>query len=264
MEHGQQEVQPGIPLGRTWSKLPEDLSQSDELQRPYGNKKRLESHQEVQFTGGEGKQDKVESSHYSCYRRTADLDRAYSDSLRIKRRRPNQLSSGFRQFRKQQIIGQESPSFTIPGSFHENTRKQGKKQDHIQPEEERVRPIDPEAVRFGERSAEEPEAVVNNSRMSSPINKNNTPTQIDHNVVTHESNVKSDALWLQMSQFSEKTQKQFLAKNLEEGNSQLSKASVETNKILNLVFEEQHNRKRDRDCLDQEMKKINFYHNMKP
>ncbi|MBW0548955.1 hypothetical protein O181_088670, partial [Austropuccinia psidii MF-1] len=39
MEHGQQEVQPGIPLGRTWSKLPEDLSQRDGLQRPYGNHK---------------------------------------------------------------------------------------------------------------------------------------------------------------------------------------------------------------------------------
>ncbi|MBW0537922.1 hypothetical protein O181_077637 [Austropuccinia psidii MF-1] len=31
MEHGQQEVQPGIPLGRTWSKFPEDLSQRDRL-----------------------------------------------------------------------------------------------------------------------------------------------------------------------------------------------------------------------------------------
>ncbi|MBW0497471.1 hypothetical protein O181_037186 [Austropuccinia psidii MF-1] len=26
MEHGKQEVQPGIPLGRTWSMFPEDLS----------------------------------------------------------------------------------------------------------------------------------------------------------------------------------------------------------------------------------------------
>ncbi|MBW0515106.1 hypothetical protein O181_054821, partial [Austropuccinia psidii MF-1] len=37
MEHGQQEVQPGISLGRTWIKLPEDLSQRDRLQGPYGN-----------------------------------------------------------------------------------------------------------------------------------------------------------------------------------------------------------------------------------
>ncbi|MBW0503953.1 hypothetical protein O181_043668 [Austropuccinia psidii MF-1] len=44
MEHGQQEVQPRIPLGITWSKLPEDLSQRDRLQRPYGNQQRLESH----------------------------------------------------------------------------------------------------------------------------------------------------------------------------------------------------------------------------
>ncbi|MBW0582340.1 hypothetical protein O181_122055 [Austropuccinia psidii MF-1] len=45
MEHEQQEVKPGIPLGRTWRKLPEDLSQRDRLQKPYGNHKRLESHQ---------------------------------------------------------------------------------------------------------------------------------------------------------------------------------------------------------------------------
>ncbi|MBW0485170.1 hypothetical protein O181_024885 [Austropuccinia psidii MF-1] len=35
MEHGQQEIQPSIPLGRNWSKLPEDLSQRDRLQRHY-------------------------------------------------------------------------------------------------------------------------------------------------------------------------------------------------------------------------------------
>ncbi|MBW0517061.1 hypothetical protein O181_056776 [Austropuccinia psidii MF-1] len=114
MEHGQQEVQPGIPLVRTWSKLPEDLSQRDRLQRPYGNQQRLESHQEVQTPGGEGKQDKGESSHYPRYRRTTDPDRAYSHSFRLTRSRPNQLSSGFTSFRNQQISGQESPFFTIP------------------------------------------------------------------------------------------------------------------------------------------------------
>ncbi|MBW0551618.1 hypothetical protein O181_091333 [Austropuccinia psidii MF-1] len=45
MEHGQQEVQPSISLGRTWSKLPEDPSQKDRLQGPYGNHQRLESYQ---------------------------------------------------------------------------------------------------------------------------------------------------------------------------------------------------------------------------
>ncbi|MBW0517972.1 hypothetical protein O181_057687 [Austropuccinia psidii MF-1] len=58
MEHGQQEVQPSITLGRTWSKLQEDMSQRDILQRPYGNNQRMESHQEVQTPGGEGNQDK--------------------------------------------------------------------------------------------------------------------------------------------------------------------------------------------------------------
>ncbi|MBW0522219.1 hypothetical protein O181_061934 [Austropuccinia psidii MF-1] len=37
MEHGQQEVKPGIPLGRTSSKFQEDMSQRDKLQSPYGN-----------------------------------------------------------------------------------------------------------------------------------------------------------------------------------------------------------------------------------
>ncbi|MBW0572941.1 hypothetical protein O181_112656, partial [Austropuccinia psidii MF-1] len=35
MEHGKQEVQPSISLGRTWTKLPEDLSQRDRLQGPF-------------------------------------------------------------------------------------------------------------------------------------------------------------------------------------------------------------------------------------
>ncbi|MBW0497626.1 hypothetical protein O181_037341 [Austropuccinia psidii MF-1] len=107
MEHGQQEVQPGIPLGRTWSKFPEDLSQRDRLQRPYGNHQRLVSHQAVQPPEGEGKQDKGESSHYPSYGRTTDPDRAYSDSFRLTRSRPDQLSSGFTPFRNQQISGQE-------------------------------------------------------------------------------------------------------------------------------------------------------------
>ncbi|MBW0475871.1 hypothetical protein O181_015586 [Austropuccinia psidii MF-1] len=153
MEHGKKEVQPNIPLGRTWSKLPEDMSQKDKLQRLYGNNQRLESHQKVQTPGGEGNQDKGESSHYPSYRRTADPDRAYSDSFRLTRSRPNQLSSGLTPFRHQHISDQESPFFTIPGSFQERTRIQGKKQDLFQPKAKRVRLNDPEAVGIGGRSA---------------------------------------------------------------------------------------------------------------
>ncbi|MBW0467548.1 hypothetical protein O181_007263 [Austropuccinia psidii MF-1] len=137
---------------------------------------------------------------------TADPDREYSDSFRLTRIRPNQLSSGFTPFRNQTIRGQESPFITIPSSFQETTRIQGQKQDIFQPKAERVRPNDPEAVGLGERSTQEPERVVHTSRISSPINRNITPTQIGHNVVTHESNLKSNALWLQMSQFAEQTQ----------------------------------------------------------
>ncbi|MBW0495295.1 hypothetical protein O181_035010 [Austropuccinia psidii MF-1] len=75
MEYGQQEVQPGISLGRTWSKLPEDLTERDRLQRHYGNHQRLEPHQEVQNPGVEGKPDNGESSHYQSYRRTDNPDR---------------------------------------------------------------------------------------------------------------------------------------------------------------------------------------------
>ncbi|MBW0546577.1 hypothetical protein O181_086292 [Austropuccinia psidii MF-1] len=148
MEHGQQEVQPGIPLGRTWSKFPEDLSQRDILQRPYGNHQRLESHQEVQTPGGEGRQDQGDSSHCPSYRRTADPDIAYSYSFRLKRSRLNQHSSGFTPFRNQQISGQESPFFTIPGILQEKTRIQGQKLDILQPKAERDRPNDTEAVQF--------------------------------------------------------------------------------------------------------------------
>ncbi|MBW0463610.1 hypothetical protein O181_003325 [Austropuccinia psidii MF-1] len=167
MEYGQQEVQPGIPLGITWRKLKEDLSQRDRLQRPYGNHQRLT------------------------------------------RSRQNQLSIGFKTFKNQPICGQESPFFTIPAGFQEKTRTQGQKQDLFQPKAEIVRPNVPEAVEFGERSAKEPEIAVHNSRISSPINRNITPTQIEHNVVTPESNLNSDELWLQMSQFADQTQKQF-------------------------------------------------------
>ncbi|MBW0466277.1 hypothetical protein O181_005992 [Austropuccinia psidii MF-1] len=194
MEHGQQGVHPSIPLGRTWGKLPEDISQRYRFQSPYGNHQMLESHQEAKIPGGEGKQDKVESSHYPSYRRTADPDREYSDSFRITRSRPSQISSGFTPFRNQQISGQESPFFTIPGSFQEKTRIQGQKQDLFQPKAERVRPNDPEAVGLGERSTQEPVIVLHTSRISSPINRNTTPTQIEHNFVTPESNLNSDAL----------------------------------------------------------------------
>ncbi|MBW0550491.1 hypothetical protein O181_090206 [Austropuccinia psidii MF-1] len=54
-------------------------------------------------------------------------------------------------------------------------------------------------------------------------------------------------------------------KPLQEGHAQLRKASEETNKRLNLVFEEQHHSKRDRDCLDQDInKRFNVHHSMNP
>ncbi|MBW0493517.1 hypothetical protein O181_033232 [Austropuccinia psidii MF-1] len=127
----------------------------------------------------------------------------------LARSRPTQLSSGFKRLRNQKISGQESPFFPIPGIFQEETRIQGQKQDIFQPKAERVRRNDPEAVGLDERSTQEPEIVVNTFRISSPTNRNITPTQTEHNVFTPESNLKSDALGLQISQFAEKTKNQF-------------------------------------------------------
>ncbi|MBW0502097.1 hypothetical protein O181_041812 [Austropuccinia psidii MF-1] len=106
----------------------------------------MESHQAVQTPGGEGYQDKENSSHYPSYRRTAEPDRAYFDSLRLTRSRPTQLSSGFTQFRNKKISGHESPFFKIPGSSQEKTRIQRQKQDLSQAKEERFRTNDPEAM----------------------------------------------------------------------------------------------------------------------
>ncbi|MBW0559605.1 hypothetical protein O181_099320 [Austropuccinia psidii MF-1] len=99
------------------------------------------------------------------------------------------------------------------------------------------------------RSAQGPEVVVNNFRISRPINRSITPTQIEHIVVTPESILNSDSLWLQMSQYAKQPQKRFaeleasherlkiltaymdkIVKNLQEGHAQLSKASEETKK----------------------------------
>ncbi|MBW0494900.1 hypothetical protein O181_034615 [Austropuccinia psidii MF-1] len=175
-------------------------------QSPYGNHQRLEPHQEFQTPGGEGNQDKAQLSHYTSYRRTAEPDSCYSDSFRLTSSRPNQLSSGVTPFRNQQICGQESPFFTIPGSLQEKTRIQGQKQAIFHPKAERVRPNDPEAVVIGERSKQEPEIAVDTSRISSPINRSINPTQTEKNVVTTESNLNSDKMWFKMSQFKVQTQ----------------------------------------------------------
>ncbi|MBW0530496.1 hypothetical protein O181_070211 [Austropuccinia psidii MF-1] len=51
---------------------------------------------------------------------------------------------------------------------------------------------------------------------------------------------------------------------LQEGQAELRKAFEETNKILNIVFEEQHHSRRERDVLEKEINKLfNVYHNMK-
>ncbi|MBW0487233.1 hypothetical protein O181_026948 [Austropuccinia psidii MF-1] len=86
---------------------------------------------------------------------------------------------------------------------------QRKKQDPFQTQAERVRPNNPEAMEIGERSTQEPEIGVNTSGIRSPIYRSINHTKNEHNVVTPESILNSDKLWLQMSQFSVKNQETF-------------------------------------------------------
>ncbi|MBW0550432.1 hypothetical protein O181_090147 [Austropuccinia psidii MF-1] len=56
-----------------------------------------------------------------------------------------------------------------------------------------------------------------------------------------------------------------IVETLQEGHAELSKASEESNKRLNKVFEENHHCRRDRDCLDQDLNQLfNVYQNMNP
>ncbi|MBW0465537.1 hypothetical protein O181_005252 [Austropuccinia psidii MF-1] len=84
-----------------------------------------------------------------------------------------------------------------------------------------------------------------------------------------ESNLSSDQLWLQISQFEVQTQEKFdeiysrnlrlqeaTIKSIQESCSKLKRSSEETNKILNQFFEEKYNCKRDRDCLDQDINQL--------
>ncbi|MBW0498620.1 hypothetical protein O181_038335 [Austropuccinia psidii MF-1] len=145
-------------------------------------------------------------------------------------------------------------------SNHSGTNRSVAKSHHSeQSEAERVRPNDPEGVGLGERSTQHPEIAVNTSRISNLTNRNITPTQTGHNNVTPESNLNSDKLWLKISQLEMESQEQLedfkrinerLQRNatlqeakikfIQESCAQLSKASEETNKRLNQVFEEKH------------------------
>ncbi|MBW0584765.1 hypothetical protein O181_124480 [Austropuccinia psidii MF-1] len=59
MEHGQQDVQSGIPLGRKWRKLQEDIRKRDTLQTPYVNHQMMESTKTVQTPGGEARATRI-------------------------------------------------------------------------------------------------------------------------------------------------------------------------------------------------------------
>ncbi|MBW0504429.1 hypothetical protein O181_044144 [Austropuccinia psidii MF-1] len=191
-----------------------------------------------------------------CLRDT--LQRSYGNHQRMESQQAVQAPGG----KNQKISGQESPFFRIPGTLQENTRIKGKEEDFFQPKAERVRPNDIEFFGLGEGSKKDQEIVLNTSnRIRSPATRNITPTQVEHSFITPDSNINRKEMWLEMSQFAEKTEETF--SKLQENN--VSKASEETNKTLNQVLEEQHDCKRDRELLDQDIKKLfNFCQTIKP
>ncbi|MBW0467676.1 hypothetical protein O181_007391 [Austropuccinia psidii MF-1] len=189
------------------------MSQRDTLQRSYGNHQRMESQQEVQTPGGEVNQDKGKSSHYPIYRRTIEPDRAYSDSFRLTGSIKSQLSIGFKPFRKQKISGQESPFFTIPGSFQEKSKIKRKK------------------------------SLLSATGRNKKFDELHRRNKILKELTTlHQAKIKA----------------------IQESCPKSRKASEETHKILNQVFEEHYHRKRNRDYLDQDINKLfNICQNMK-
>ncbi|MBW0578901.1 hypothetical protein O181_118616 [Austropuccinia psidii MF-1] len=61
------------------------------------------------------------------------------------------------------------------------------------------------------------------------------------------------------------TLQEAIIKSIQESCGKLRKPSEETNKRLNQVFEEKDHCNRDRDCLDQDIRKLlDVYQNMKP
>ncbi|MBW0589352.1 hypothetical protein O181_129067 [Austropuccinia psidii MF-1] len=139
-----------------------------------------------------------------------ELQREYSDLFRLTRSgKQTKLPSGFTQLRHQKITEQESPSFKIPGSIQERDRIIGKEKYFFQSQVERVRPYDPAIVGPGKRSTKTQDRIVTTSDESgSPRIKDNIPTQVEHNDFTPESTIRSSALWIQMAQFEEETQKE--------------------------------------------------------
>ncbi|MBW0491730.1 hypothetical protein O181_031445 [Austropuccinia psidii MF-1] len=180
MANGRQVIQPKVPLERTCRKYSEDFSQRDILQRNY-------------------------------HRREIEPEREYYASFRLARSgQPTKLPSGFTPLRHKYTSGQESPYLPIQDNIQDRRRIIGQEQDFFQPEEERVKPYGPEIVGPVERSTKKQQRVVNTSNEAiSPKIRNDVSAHIENNVVTPESTMSSNTLWLQFSQFLEQTHKEF-------------------------------------------------------
>ncbi|MBW0470818.1 hypothetical protein O181_010533 [Austropuccinia psidii MF-1] len=118
-------------------------------------------------------------------------------------------------------------------------------------------------------------AVNTPDKINNPTITNDIPTQNEHSVVTPESSISRNELWLKIYKFAQKTQKEFeilhesifrlkevdklQTKNfhtLQEDYTKLIRVSETTNRKLKQVLEEQNNSKRNMRCINQRMEDL--------
>ncbi|MBW0489842.1 hypothetical protein O181_029557 [Austropuccinia psidii MF-1] len=236
MEHGQQEVQPSIPLGRTWRKVPEDMAQTDRLQRPYGNNQGLESYQELQTSGAEGNQDKENQATIQAIEE--QLTQTGHTQIPSGSKGVYQTSSPVASHNSGTHISVAKSHHSLQSQVLSGGR-QGYKGENKTSFKQRQRGI----------------SKLNSDELWLEMSQDAEKTQKQF-AELQESHEPMKTLTASMDK---------IVKTLQEGHAQLSKTSEETNKSLNKVFEEQDNCKRDRDFLDQDLNKLfNVYQNVKP
>ncbi|MBW0463542.1 hypothetical protein O181_003257 [Austropuccinia psidii MF-1] len=188
MGNGKQDVQPGISLGRTWSKKPENLYQRDRLQTRYGNHQSLES-----------------TRHFRLLEVRANRIRENKAILQAIEEQLTQTGNTQNPSGSQGVDKTSSPV----ASHHSGTNRSVAKSHHSSQSQEVSRRIQTQKGKnktsFNQRQRESHRMI--RKLISSPINRDITPTKIKNNVFTPESSLNSDELWLQMSQFAEQTQK---------------------------------------------------------
>ncbi|MBW0528299.1 hypothetical protein O181_068014 [Austropuccinia psidii MF-1] len=202
MGNGRQGIPPRVPLENICRKCSKDFPHGDILQIAHGNHQRVKFQQEVQNSERNGNQYSRQLSYHMCYREARN------------QREHTLTATGPQGVDRQRITGKEITNF--------------------EPEAESVTPYDPEMFGPGERSKKKQKiAVASSDEARSPKTSNYISTQSEHNVVTPESTIRSTALWMQMAQFSEQTQKRL--ESLHEKTSRLHEVDTLQTKSIHTL-----------------------------